>query len=64
MTKPLIKEREMIKMTEVRVKVYDSVEADYEIRNLRKLGYKRTENCYWFERWSNGSNLVILERDF
>ena len=51
-------------MTEVRVKVYDSVEAEYEIRNLRKLGYVRTQNCYWIEHWSNGTNLVILERDF
>lgn len=51
-------------MTEVIVKVYDSVEAEYEIKNLRKCGYKRTQNCFWFEYWEKGNNRVILERDF
>ena len=51
-------------MTEVRVKVYDSVEAEYEIKNLRKLGYQRTENAFWVEYWEKGNNRVILERDF
>lgn len=51
-------------MTEIRVKVYDSTEADYEIRNLRKLGYQRTQNAFWVEHWEKGSHRVILERDF
>ena len=53
----------MIK-TEVTVKVYDSVEAEYEIRNLKKLGYTRTQNAFWIEQWENDTNRVILERDF
>ena len=51
-------------MKEVNVKVYDEVEAAREISNLRKLGYRRTQNCYWVEFWEKGSNRVILERDF
>lgn len=51
-------------MSEVRVKVYDEEEAQYEIRNLRKAGYVRVENCFWYEHWMKGSHLVILERDF
>lgn len=51
-------------MTEVTVKVYDSIEAEYEIRNLRKLGYKRTQNAFWVENWEKDNNRVILERDF
>ena len=31
--------------------LYDSVEAEHEIRNLRKLGYTRTQNAYWVEWW-------------
>lgn len=59
-----INEREVIKMTEIREKVYDKIEMDYEIRNLRKLGYVRTQNCFWFETWEKENNRVILERDF
>ena len=51
-------------MTEVTVKVYDSIEAEYEIRNLRKLGYKRIQNAFWVEYWEKDNNRVILERDF
>ena len=51
-------------MTEVIVKVHDSIEAEYEIINLRKLGYRRTQNAYWVEWWEKGNNRVILERDF
>lgn len=51
-------------MKEIRVKVYDSTEAEYEIRNLRKLGYTRTQNAFWVEWWEKGDNRVILERDF
>lgn len=53
----------MIK-TEVIVRVYDSVDADYEIRNLLKLGYTCTQNCFYVEHWQKGSHLVILIRDF
>lgn len=62
----MISESEETKMkkTEVVVKVYDSVEAEYEIRNLRKLGYERVQNCFWAEHWVKGNNKVILERDF
>lgn len=52
------------KTTEVNVKVYDSVEAAYEIKNLKKAGYVRTQNCFWFEHWEKGTNRVILGRDF
>lgn len=52
------------KMTEIIVKVYDSVEAEHETRNLRKLGYERTQNAFWVEHWKKGDHLVILERDF
>lgn len=51
-------------MTEVIDKVYDSVEYDYEVRNLRKAGYQRVQNCFWFEHWVKGNTLVILERDY
>lgn len=51
-------------MTEIIVKVYDSVEAEHETRNLRKLGYERTQNAFWVEHWKKGDHLVILERDF
>lgn len=51
-------------MTEVTVKVYDSIEAEYEIKNLVKLGYKRTQNAFWIEHWEKNNNRVILERDF
>ena len=51
-------------MKEVNVKVYDEAEATYEISNLRKLGYRRTQNSYWVEYWEKGLNRVILERDF
>lgn len=51
-------------MTEIIVKVYDSVEAEHETRNLRKLGYERTQNAFWVEHWKKGNHLVILERDF
>lgn len=51
-------------MKEITVKVYDSEEAAYEIRNLRKLGYRRTQNAFWVEWWEKGDNRVILERDF
>ena len=50
--------------TEVVVKVYDNTEAEYETRNLKKLGYRRTQNCFWVEHWENDKNRVILERDF
>lgn len=53
----------MIK-TEVTVKVYDSEEASYEIRNLKKLGYQRTQNAFWVEWWEKETNRVILVRDF
>lgn len=49
---------------EIIVKAYDSVETDYKIRNLRKLGYKRTQNAFWVEWWEKDNNRVILERDF
>lgn len=51
-------------MKEVLVKVYDSVEAECEIRSLRKRGYVRTQNAYWVEWWEKDDNRVILERDF
>lgn len=51
-------------MKEVNVKVYDSVEAEHEIRNLRKLGYTRIQNAYWVEWWEKDDNRVILERDY
>ena len=51
-------------MTQVTVKVYDSIEAEYEIRNLRKLGYQRTQNAFFFFFWEKDNNRVILERDF
>lgn len=51
-------------MKEVTVRVYDSIEADYEIRNLRKCGYVRTQNCFWVEHWVKGDNRVVLVRDF
>lgn len=50
--------------TEVIDKVYDSVEAEYEIRNLKRAGYKRVQNCFWTEIWENEKNRVILVRDF
>lgn len=51
-------------MTEIKVKVYDSVEAEYEVKNLKKLGYVRTQNTFWFEWWEKGNNRVVMERDF
>ena len=51
-------------MKELTVKVYDSVEAEYEIRNLKKLGYIRTQHAYWVEWWEKDNNRVIVERDF
>lgn len=54
----------MIENTEMLVKVYDSEEAEYEIRNLRKYGYTRVQNSFWVEHWQKGNNRVILERDF
>lgn len=51
-------------MKEVIVKVHDSEEAEREIRNLRKLGYSRTQNAYWVEWWEKDEDHVILERDF
>ena len=49
---------------EIIVKAYDSVETDYKIRNLGKLGYKRTQNAFWVEWCEKDNNRVILERDF
>lgn len=51
-------------MREVLDKVYDEIEAEYEIRNLKKAGYVRIQNCFWFEHWVKGDTKVILERDF
>lgn len=53
----------MIK-TEVISKVYDSTEAEYEIRSLKKLGYTRIQNSFWFEYWEKGTHRVIIERDY
>lgn len=50
--------------TTVTVTVYDSTEAAYEIRNLKRLGYKRTSNAFWTEIWEKGTNTVVLVRDF
>lgn len=49
---------------EVTVKVYDSVEAAYEVRNLKRLGYERVQNSFWIEVWETNNNRVVLERDF
>lgn len=51
-------------MKEVIVKVYDIEEAEYETRNLKKLGYRRTLEAFWIEYWEKDNNRVILERDF
>ena len=39
-------------------------EAQELIRNLRKAGYKRTQNAYWAEWFENCEERLILERDF
>lgn len=46
------------------VKVYDAEEAAYEIRQLKKLGYNRTSNCFWIEIWEKAGYVVQVERDF
>lgn len=35
-----------------------------EIWRLKKEGYKRVSNCYWYETWENGEKEVEIERDF
>lgn len=51
-------------MTKLTIKVYDSQDAEKEMRNLKRLGYTRTQNAYWVEYWVKGERMVILERDF
>lgn len=31
---------------------------------LTAKGYKRTENCYWYETFTKDDDIVSLERDF
>lgn len=35
-----------------------------EIWRLKKEGYKRISNCYWYETWKNGEKEIEIERDF
>ena len=51
-------------MTEMNVRVRDAEEAAEEIANLKRYGYKRVANCFWYETWIKDNNRVVLERDY
>lgn len=42
----------------------DEKSASREIGRLKKEGYKRVSNCYWYETWEKGKEKVEIERDF
>jgi hypothetical protein len=59
------KEREYtIMKADVNVKAHDEEEAQYHIGQLKRYGYKRISNCYWYERWEKDNWVVEIERDF
>lgn len=35
---------------DVEIKVRNEEEAEYHIGQLKKHGYRRISNCYWYER--------------
>lgn len=45
-------------------KLHSEEDVQYEIYNLKKLGYKRIENCVWVEYWEKENWIVKLVRDF
>lgn len=46
------------------IKVYSERQAQEQIAQLKRDGYKRIQNCYWYETWENGNSRVEIERDF
>lgn len=43
---------------------HDEDEAQNIIADLKRMGYKRISNCFWFEEWKFGSHIFTIERDF
>ena len=46
------------------IKEHSEMEAQEDIANLKRYGYKRISNCYWYERWEKDNWIVEIERDF
>lgn len=42
----------------------DENQAGKMISFLKKDGYSRVSNCFWFEEWKKGDDIWIIERDF
>lgn len=34
------------------------------IYNLKRAGFKRTQNCYWVEWWEKGTTRFVVYREF
>ena len=51
-------------MKEIRKSFETELDVQIEIMNLKKQGFKRTQNAYWVEWWENDDTRFILERDF
>lgn len=43
---------------------HDENEAQNIIADLKRMGYKRISNCFWYEEWKFGSHIFTIERDF
>lgn len=39
-------------------------EAQAIIADLKKMGYMRVANSYWYEEWKFGSHIFTIEREF
>ena len=46
------------------IKEHSEMEAQEDIANLKRYGYKRISNCYWYERYEKDNWIVEIERDF
>lgn len=44
--------------------VRNEKEAQDIIGILRREGYTRISNCFWYEEWKFGNHVFTIERDF
>lgn len=59
-----INESEEMKMKEYTHICKSEQEAEEGINNLKRAGFKRTQNCYWIEWWEKDNCRHIVVREF
>ena len=52
------------KMMTIKKIFKDEESISREIGRLKKDGYQRISNCYWYETWKKENVTIELERDF